>query len=188
MEKSFLFKNWWVLLIQGILMIGLSVVIFKNPNAVLAAVALWLGVIVLVSGLVGFISWFSIPTEERSVSVMLGSCAMIIIGILMISKMLVTIKAITVLFGLLTAIVGWLVLSGSWNARKQWSLWWVVALIGALALIIGIKSIFDIQSGSESISNLIGYAVLLSGIGLIFFAFLKRNLVNKIKDRIQTHS
>ena len=99
--------------------------------------------------------------------------------------MLITIKAITVLFGLLTVIVGWMVLSGSWNARKQWSLWWVVAIIGVLALLIGIKSIFDMQSGSESISNLIGYAVLLSGIGLIFFAFLKRNLVNNIKNRIQ---
>jgi uncharacterized membrane protein HdeD (DUF308 family) len=185
MAKAIFFRNWWVLLIQGILLIGLSVVIFKNPNAVLAAVALWLGVIVLVSGLVGFISWFSMPNEERSISIMLGSCAMIIIGLLMITKMLITIKAITVLFGFLTAIVGWMVLSGSWNARKEWSLWWIVALLGAFTLITGIKSIFDIYSGSESISNLIGFAVLLSGIGLIFFAFLKRNLVNNIKNRLQ---
>lgn len=185
MAVSILFRNWWVLLIQGILLIGLSVVIFKNPNAVLAAVALWLGVIVLVSGLVGFISWFSMANEERSISIMLGSCAMIIIGLLMITKILITIKAITVLFGLLTAIVGWMVLSGSWNARKQWSLWWIMALLGGITLLTGIKSIFDMYSGSESISNLIGFAVLLSGIGLIFFAFLKRNLVNTIKDKIQ---
>jgi|GEM_PF-3939699 uncharacterized membrane protein HdeD (DUF308 family) len=185
MAKSILFRNWWVLLIQGILMIGLSVVIFKNPNAVLSAVALWLGVIVLVTGLVGFISWFSIPNEERNISIMVGSCAMIIIGLLMITKMLITIKAITVLFGLLTAIVGWMVLSGSWNVRKQWSLWWIIALVGAITLLTGIKSIMDIYTGAESISNLIGFAVLLSGIGLIFFAFLKRNLVNKIKNRTQ---
>jgi len=185
MAVSILFRNWWVLLIQGILLIGLSVVIFKNPDAVLAAVALWLGAIVLVSGLVGFISWFSISNEERSVSIMLGSCAMMIIGILMISKMLITIKAITVLFGLLTAIVGWMVLSGSWNARKQWSLWWVVALLGVFTLITGIKSIMDVYAGSESISNLIGFAVLLSGIGLVFFAFLKRSLVNKVKSGFQ---
>lgn len=185
MSVSILFRNWWVLLIQGILLIGLSVVIYKNPDAVLAAVALWLGVIVLVSGLVGCISWFLNSYEERSIPIMLVSCAMIIIGLLMITKMLVTIKAITVLFGLLTAIVGWMVVSGSWNTRKQWSLWWVVALLGVFTLITGIKSIMDIYAGSESISNLIGFAVLLSGIGFIFFAFLKRNLVNNIKNRIQ---
>lgn len=185
MAKSILFRNWWVLLIQGVLLTGLSILIFNNPTAVLETIALWLGISVLISGLVGFIAWFSVSKEERSISIMLGSCAMVIIGILMISKMLVTIKAITVLFGLLTAIVGWMVLWGSWNVRKQWSLWWVIALIGGLALLIGIKSIFDIQSGSESISNLIGYSVLLSGIGLIFFAFLKRNLVNNIKDKFQ---
>jgi uncharacterized membrane protein HdeD (DUF308 family) len=180
MAVSILFRNWWVLLIQGILMIGLSVVIFENPNAVLAAVALWLGVIVLVTGLVGFISWFSIPNEERSISIMLGSCAMIIIGLLMITKMLITIKAITVLFGLLTAIIGWMVVSGSWNARKNWSLWWVILVLGIIILITGIKSIMDVYAGSESISNLIGFAVFISGIGLICFAFLKRNIVIRL--------
>ncbi len=185
MAVSILFRNYWVLLIQGIFMVGLSVVIFKNPEAVLAAIALWLGATVLVTGLVGFISWFNNTDEERSISIMLGSCAMIIMGILMITKMFVTIKAITVLFGLLTAIVGWIVLSGSWNSRKQWSLWWIIALLGAFTLLAGIKSIMDVYVGAESISNLVGIAVLLSGIGLICFAFLKKKIGKTIKDRIQ---
>jgi uncharacterized membrane protein HdeD (DUF308 family) len=103
----------------------------------------------------------------------------------MITKMLVTIKAITVLFGLLTAILGWMVLSGSWNSRKKWSLWWIIALLGAFTLLAGIKSIMDVYAGAESISNLIGIAVLLSGIGLICFAFLKKKIGNAIKDKIQ---
>lgn len=185
MAVSILFRNWWVLLIQGILLIGLSVVIFNNPDAILAAMALWLGATVLVTGLVGFISWFTNTDEERSISILLGSCVMIIIGLLMISKLLVTIKAITVLFGLLTAIVGWIVLSGSWNGRKQWSLWWVVALLGTFTLLAGIKSIMDLYAGAESISNLIGFAVLLSGIGLICFAFLKKRIADTIKNKIQ---
>ena len=73
MGVSVLFRNWWVLLLQGIFLIGLSVVIFNNQNAVLAAVALWLGVTVLVSGLVGFVSWFLNSKEERSISMMMGS-------------------------------------------------------------------------------------------------------------------
>lgn len=185
MAVSILFRNFWVLLVQGIFMTGLSIIIFNNPDAVLAAMALWLGATVLVTGMVGFISWFNNTDEERSISILLGSFAMIIIGILMISKMFVTIKAITVLFGLLTAIVGWMVLSGSWNGRKQWSLWWVVALLGTLTLLAGIKGIMDVYAGAESISNLIGIAVLLSGIGLICFAFLKKKIVNTIKDKIK---
>ncbi len=185
MAVSILFRNWLVLLIQGIFLIGLSVVIFNNPDAVLAAMALWLGATVLVTGFVGFISWFNNTDEERNISIMLGSCAMIIIGLLMISKLLVTIKAITFLFGLLTAILGWIVLSGSWNAREKWSLWWIVALLGAFTLLAGIKSIMDVYAGAESISNLIGVAVLFSGIGLICFAFLKKKIADTIQDKLQ---
>jgi len=40
-----LFRSWWMILIQGILMIGLSILVFKNPDTVLATVALWLGLV-----------------------------------------------------------------------------------------------------------------------------------------------
>ncbi len=184
MKLSILFRNWWVILIQGILMIALSIIIFNNPDAVLASLALWLGVTVIVTGLVGIIAWLTASKEHREFFSLTGSIAIVIIGILMISKLLVTIKAITLLFGALVAVVGLVLMQGSWAARAQWSLWWVIALAGVVTLIIGIKSVVDIYDGAQNISNLIGIAVLLSGIGLVCLGFLKKKIVTAISNKI----
>jgi uncharacterized membrane protein HdeD (DUF308 family) len=183
MIRSTLFRTWWVILIQGILTIILSIIIFNNPDAVLATMALYLGAVVIIAGIVGVIAYFSNSNEKKDIFTLLGSAAIVIIGILMISKLLVTIKAITLVFGLLVAVVGWVLITGSWSGRKQWSLWWIIALLGAGALITGIKSILNIYSGAESISNLIGIAVLISGIGLICLAILKKKIVSVIKQQ-----
>jgi uncharacterized membrane protein HdeD (DUF308 family) len=184
MPARTLFKEWWVILLQGVFMIALSIIIFNNPGPVIAAVALWLGVVVILTGLVGTIAWFSAAKQDREILSLLASIVILIIGVLMITKMVVTIKAITIVFGLIVAFIGWVLLSAGWNSRKEWPGWWFIALLGVATLVMGIKSIFDIYSGAENISNFIGIAVLLSGLGLIVLAFLKKKLVNKIRHGI----
>ena len=41
-----LFRKWWVLLLQGILLIVLSIYIFNYPVDVLAGISFWFGLIV----------------------------------------------------------------------------------------------------------------------------------------------
>ncbi|MBK6282139.1 MAG: DUF308 domain-containing protein [Draconibacterium sp.] len=81
--------------IQGILMIVLSIIIFNNPDAVLATLAFWLGVIVILTGLAGIIAWLSNTKEKRDIFSLIGSVAVLIIGILMVTKTGITTKAIT---------------------------------------------------------------------------------------------
>jgi uncharacterized membrane protein HdeD (DUF308 family) len=182
MNTTTFFRNWWVILIQGILMIALSILIFNNPGAVLATLAFWLGIIVLASGLYGVLAYYSTAKNDRDSINLLGSIAMVIFGFMMMSKMFITMIAITISFGVLVSLIGLVLISGSWQGRKLFSLWWVIAIIGAAILITGTKSIFDVEAGAENISTLIGIPVLLSGIGLIGLALLKKKLVNASKS------
>lgn len=181
---SVLFRNWWVILIQGFLMIVLSTVIFNNPDTVLTAMAFWLGIIITATGLVDMVGWIVNTQEKRSFYNLLSSIAIFIIGLLMISEMFITIKAITLLFGLLVTIVGLVLIYGTWKGMEKWSLWWLIALSGAGALIMGIKSMIDVYSGAQNIANLIGISVLLAGAGLIFLAFLKRKIMKAIEQKV----
>jgi uncharacterized membrane protein HdeD (DUF308 family) len=184
MSTPTIFRNWWVILIQGILMIALGILIFKNPGAVLATLALWLGIIVLVTGLCGVVAYFATAKVNRDTIILLGSIAMVIIGALMVSKLFISMLAITIAFGILVSLIGLVLISGSWNARKLWSMWWIIALLGLATLITGIESMFDVQAGAENISALISISVLLSGMGLILLAYLKKKVVSTVKTTI----
>jgi uncharacterized membrane protein HdeD (DUF308 family) len=183
MIRSFFFRNWWVILIQGILLILLSLFIFNNPGIVLASLALWLGIIVLASGLYGVIAFFGTSTNDRDQITLFGSIAMAIIGFMMISKLIIGMIAINIAFGSLVSVVGLALLSGSWKGRQQFSTWWVIAIVGLAILVIGIKSIFDVRAGAQNISSLLGIAILLSGLGLVWLSFLKRRIVNTFREK-----
>ena len=49
-------RKWRVLLLQGILLIILSIYIFQNPVVVLTGISLWSGLVVLATGLLGIIA------------------------------------------------------------------------------------------------------------------------------------
>jgi uncharacterized membrane protein HdeD (DUF308 family) len=183
LKQSTLFRNWWITLIQGVVLIALSIVIFKNPEALLATMALYLGIVVIITGVVGVVAYFANKSADRNLSTLIGSGVILVIGILMITQTLITIKAITVVFGLLAAIVGVLLISGGFGGRKQWSLWWIIAVLGLCAIITGVKSIMDIYTGAQNVSVLIGTAVLIAGIGLVCLAFLKKKIIVAFNSR-----
>ena len=185
MIRSFLFRSWWVILIQGILVILLSLLVFNNPGVVLASLSLWLGIIVLATGLYGVIAYFATSKDDRDIITLFGSIAMGVIGFMMISKLIIGMIAISIAFGIIVAVIGLSLLSGSWKARKHFSMWWALAILGLAILLIGIKSMFDVNASAESISSLIGIAILFSGLGLVWLAFLKKKTVNTLRDKLE---
>ena len=183
MIRSFLFRNWWVILIQGILLILLSLLIFNNPGVVLATLGLWLGIIVMAAGLYGVIAYFATSKDDRDIVTLLGSIAIGIIGFMLISKLIISMIAITIAFGTIVSVVGLSLVSGSWKGRKHFPMWWAITILGIAILLIGIKSMFDVGAGAQNISSLLGIAVLLSGLGFVWMSFLKRKLVKRLHDR-----
>ena len=184
MPEKKIFKQWWAILFQGIFLIVLSILIFNNPGAVLTAIALWLGVVLMIAGLAGIIAWLTDLKEDREFLFLLGSIVQFIVGILMITRMIVTIKAITIVFGLLVIVVGMILMSAGWNARHHLSMWWLAALLGIAASLMGIKSIVDISSGVQHVNNFIATCVLIAGIGLVAHAFLRKAGLINIRNKI----
>ena len=61
-----LFRKWWMVLWQGILLIILSIYIFQNPVEVLAGISFWCGLLVLAAGLLGSLpGWLLINQKEK---------------------------------------------------------------------------------------------------------------------------
>ncbi len=179
-----LFKKWWVILLQGILLIILSIFIFNNPTAVLAGLSLWFTIIVIITGLAGIISWFGAGKYEKDGMSLLWSVITCLFGLLMAFNLLDTMKIITLIFGL------WVLMSAVFLFRLGWSLkndntiGWILLVAGGLSVAIAVMMLFNIGIGVIAISTLLGLQVIFTGISLVLLSFAKKKLAGVFSAQI----
>lgn len=180
--QTTIFRKWWMILVQGILLIIIAFIFFNNPIGVLAVISMWFGILTLAAGAVGLLANWMIKNEERDGGSLWWSIITLLLGILMLAKVGLTMKAITVIFGFWVLITGIVLLSAGWEHRRSGAFGWIMLLGGILSFIAGVIIIFNIAAGAFWISTVLGIQALIAGIDFILLAFVKRNLVNKIKS------
>ncbi len=180
-----LFRKWWVILIQGILLIILGFYFLNRPFQVLAAISFWVSLLTIVVGAAGLFGHFSMPKEERESAIFWWSLITLLFGILMISKLGITMKTITVFFGIWMMITGYWLFKEGWAQRSEGGMAWLMVVIGLLSVISGIIIIFNLAAGALWISTILGLQTLIAGIGMVFLALGKRKLVHNVKSRLQ---
>ena len=180
-----LFRKWWVVLLQGILLIILSFYIFQHPVEVLTGISLWCGLLVLGAGLLGIISWLASDKAEREGMSLLWSILSAAFGLLMILKLLATMKILTVLFGLWMLLTGLFLVQSGWALRSRNSLGWTMIIAGVLSVVAAVMMVFHIGTGTVGVSTLLALQVLLTGLALVLLSFAKKMVAGRIKDQIQ---
>ncbi|HMS64873.1 MAG TPA: DUF308 domain-containing protein [Ignavibacteria bacterium] len=181
-----MFKKWWVLLIQGILMFILGLYIFSNPVEVLAGMSLWFGLLIIFTGLAGIFGWIFGGKEGRETHSLIWSLISVLFGLFVLMNLLAAMKAITIIFGIWVIALGFSLISSGWEIKKAGFMGWIILIIGILSLFAGLSMIFNIGSGAGGVSTILGISVLLSGIALIIMSFAKKAIVGKIKDKVNS--
>jgi len=70
-----------------------------------------------------------------------------------------------------------------WMQRRNRSVAWVIFIPGLFSLITGLMAIFNTATGATAVSIIVGIQLLLAGIALVVLAFVKRKVVNIVKDK-----
>lgn len=162
----------------------LGIFIFNNPVEVLAGISLWFGIIILVTGVIGIFGWLFAGSGERDGGSLIWSLLSALFGILILSNMLVAMKAVTIIFGVWVLMTGFSLTSNGWALKKENSMGWFLLIIGLLGIIAGLMMIFNIGSGAAGIATVLGLTVLLTGIALILLSFAKKAIAGKVKEKI----
>ena len=181
-----LFRKWWVILLQGILLIILSFYIFQHPIEVLSGISLWCGLLVLAAGLLGITAWLAGDKAEREGMSLLWSILTAAFGLLMILKLMATMKMLTVIFGLWMLLTGLFLIQSGWSLRSRNSLGWTMVLAGVLSAVAAVMMVFHIGTGAVGISTLLALQVLLTGLALVLLSFAKKMVAGRIKDQIES--
>ena len=107
-------------------------------------------------------------------------------GLLMLLHLLVTMKTLTVIFGLWMLITGLLLVQSGWSLRGRNSFGWIMVIAGVLSAVAAVMMVFNIGTGAVGISTLLGLQVLLTGIALVLLSFTKKVVAGRIKDKIES--
>ena len=169
-------RNWWVVLLLGVLAVVFGVLAIISPVLTAAALAFYVGVVAVVEGIVvlaGLASGSAPVSKGWAVFYALVSIAF---GVLAILNPLATASV------LLLFLAAWLVVAGIYRivfairVRKRIQGEWLLILSGLLAVVLGVMFALNPLSGLVVTSLWIGALALVYGVLQIIAAFKLRSL------------
>jgi uncharacterized membrane protein HdeD (DUF308 family) len=175
-----IFKKWWVILLQGILLIILGIYVMRYPAKMLVSLSLWIGILTLIAGAIGLFGYLGAEKEERETTSLWWSILTVLLGLLMLGNLLATMKFIIIFFGAWVTVTGVFLIKQGLEIKKQNGFGWVVLIIGAIAAVAGIMMAFNLVKGAIGISLFLGLQAIMLGVDFIFIGLLKRKFVKKL--------
>ena len=172
-------RKWWGVLIQGIVLIVLSIYILNNPLNALKGISVWVGILIFITGMMGIISWFAVDRGGRKYTALLWSILTIGFGIVMFLNLFTATKIITILFGLWMLFLGLHFIEDGLVFKKHQPFRWITVIAGGMCILAALLLIFNIGTGI-GVSLFIGVQILLAGIALVIFSFARKEADDKI--------
>lgn len=163
-------KNWWVLLIRGILAILFGILAFALPGATLLTLVLIYGIYALADGIAAIV----VGARTRGWTFILMGALGIIVGIL--TFVYPGITAVVLLY----LVAAWAIVRGIFEIaaavvwRRVISNEWFLILGGVISIIFGAVMLADLAAGALAIIWLIGVWAVVFGIVLVILAFRVR--------------
>jgi uncharacterized membrane protein HdeD (DUF308 family) len=170
-------RNWYMLLIKGIIMVVLAMFIFFNPEGTLKAVAFYLGIVFLISGILLFIR--HVPGKNEGATWNRNKAegvADLVIGLLLIVVPMLMVAIIPFVIGVWAAYYGVLIIIDSFRGPADGAL---KLISGVIILLLSFVLMFKPLLLGLTIVIWLGILLLVYGIINVFLA-IRLNQLRKI--------
>ena len=181
---STLLKNWWTLLVKGIILIVLSILVFSKPAEAILGLAIFIGIGFLLSGILHTISALAFRKEIKRWGWYLAEGLVdLFFGILFLAKPQLTATLIVFMVGFWFMFYAITVLILSFYLKEEGNKkWWVELILGILGVLFSFLIIFNPFAGALTIVWLLGFSFLMAGIFNIALAFLLKEDKEELKE------
>ncbi len=160
----------WLTLISGILALGAGIYAFAHPKTTLVGLAFYLGVAILISGVLYVFSFFKEEkgSDRNYIKLAIGTMD-IVLAFILLSHGLFTAKTLPIIVG------GWMVISGAIKLvlafKVQGSGKMLAVISGLLSFIVGLLFIINPATGAYTIAFFLGGYLTVIGVFYLFSAF-----------------
>lgn len=171
-------------LLKGVILIILSILIFRNPRAAVLALSSFIGIAFLITGLIAALTAISFRHQVRGWGWRLAEGLLdIFIGFILLFNPNLTSLVVTFMVGFWFMFYGITSLSDSFGRKDEGqSNWWVRAGWGILSILFGFWVIFRPFGDTFATITLLGTFFFLAGLFNIGFSFVIRKLNQEIDD------
>jgi len=178
-------RNWWLLLVRGIVAILFGVLTFVQPGISLAALVLLFGAFSLADGVLGVWTAFSSRKErEHWWLLLLGGLVGVGVGLLTLLAPGVTALALLFYIAIWAVATGVLQIVAAIRLRKEIEGEWMLILAGLASVAFGILLMARPGAGALAVLWLIaGYAIVF-GIIMVMLSFKVKGFASRVKERI----
>ena len=173
-------KNWWLVLLKGLLLIVLAFIVFGNPRDTLLGIALFIGIAFLLTGFaIIFIALLGKKDLENWGWKLAEGILDVLFGFFLIANPGITAVVIPFLIGFWAVFYGILLTAGAFSS-KEFN--WALLFVGILTIILGYIIMFHPIVLGLTISIWIGTTLLIVGIANVAFAFDIKKLKKAITE------
>ena len=159
-------KFWWLVLIKGIILIVLSFFVFGHPVSALLGLTLYIGISLLVTGVVLVIASIANSKNDADWGWKLAEGGIdIILSLILLSNPAVTASVFPFIVGFWMMIYGVMLFAGSFKVKKDGDKsWWMNLIGGILTVLFGYFITIDLIAGAVAITFWLGTGILIFGI------------------------
>jgi uncharacterized membrane protein HdeD (DUF308 family) len=181
---TLLFKNWWVLLLKGILLVIFGILSFMNPGITLATLVLWFAIFMMIDGVFSIFGVVSNWKTEEDKWLLLAEGALgLVLGLLVYRS------PDTFLSFIAFVISFWAIFSGisriamAIQLRKEIEGEGWLILSGVLSVIFGILVFAQPGIGIATLMWIIAIFAILVGVLLILLSLKLKKAGNKLGEK-----
>lgn len=171
-------KLWWFTLLRGIILVLLAFFVFRHPVNALLGVAVFIGISLLLTGIVQIgISFASREIIPNWGGALAGGLIDIIFGFVLLSNPALTAASLPFVVGFWIIVSGIMSFADSFQSKKEGnSLWGLNMLGGVLSMIIGYFIMSNVIVGALTITAWMGIGFAIAGIVNIVVGFKLKSL------------
>ena len=181
-------KHWWLLMVEGVVLIVLGVLAIGYPFVATIAVDIYVGWLFLIAGVVGLIALFAAEDIAAFLWTIVTAALAVVLGVLLIWKPATGALSLTFaltafffaegLFQVITSIAYRKAMPSSW-------FWLLASGVCDLILVAIIVAAWPL-SAAWTLGLLAGVNLLTSGLAIVMVAMAARDVVDTVKDSIAT--
>ena len=166
-------RNWWLLLLNGALLIVAGVLIF-SIDWTIRSLATFIGVLFIVQGVSEALTT-GVGSRVRQVNVVTGLLS-IATGILIIVWPKPGLLAVAIVLGAWLIVIGTITITGAFAARRVLPEWWLLLIVGVLEIPLGVLALANPGATLAALITVAGIWAVAVGVMRIVLSFEVKRL------------